>query len=160
MNVSEIMRRWPDQEAAVTHLERVRWGGKPTCPYCGSDRVGVHLSKDKKMPRWQCYSCHRAFSATVGTIFHHTHLALQTWFMALAIVMGDGVSAAQLGRDLDLPYKTAWSLISRIRNAIGSDPVQEKLFHNIISADPRRADTAARLPESPSRIGSSTCQPS
>jgi hypothetical protein len=130
------MRRWPDQETAMAHLEQVRWSGRPVCPYCGSDRVGVHASKDKKLPRWQCHACHKAFSATVGTIFHHTHLPLRTWFLALAIMPNaknakKDVSNAQLGRDLGLPYKTAWSLARRIRGAMATDPEQARLFHGI-----------------------------
>lgn len=137
MKVIETIRRWPDQETAMAHLERVRWGGRPICPYCGSDKVRVHASKDKKLPRWQCQDCHSAFSATVGTIFHHTHLPLQTWFLALAIMLDakKSVSNAQLARDLGLPYKTAWSLALRIRQAMLTDPAQAKLFIGIVEMD-------------------------
>jgi transposase-like protein len=137
VNVGEIMRRWPDQETAIAHLEKVRWNGRPICPYCGSDKVCVHASKDKKLPRWQCQSCHSAFSATVGTVFHHSHLPLQTWFLALAIMLNakKNVSNAQLARDLGLPYKTAWSLALRIRTALLTDPAQAKLFTGIVEMD-------------------------
>ena len=152
MDIMEIMRRWPTQEAAITHLERVRWNGRPLCPYCKSDKVCWHASSDKKMPRWQCEACHNAFSATVGTIFHHTHLPLPTWFLALAIMLNakKNVSNAQLGRDLGLPYKTAWSLALRIREAMKSDPAQKRLFHGIVEMDevyiggkPRKGNTGS-----------------
>lgn len=137
MNIIEIMKRWPDQETAIAHLEKVRWGGRPLCPYCDSDKVCVHASKDKALPRLQCESCHRAFSATVGTIFHHTHLPLQTWFLAMTIMLNakKNVSNAQLARDLNLPYKTAWSLALRIRTAMITDPAQKRLFHGIVEMD-------------------------
>lgn len=137
MNIIEIMKRWPTQEAAIAHLEQVRWAGRPVCPYCNSDKTCVHASKDKKLPRWQCQDCHRAFSVTVGTIFHHSHLPLQTWFLAIAIMLNakKGVSNAQLARDLDLPYKTAWSLALRIRTAMATDPEQNRLFHGIVEVD-------------------------
>lgn len=137
MNIVEIMNRWPNQETAISHLEKVRWGGRPLCPYCASDKVCVHASKDKSLPRWQCQVCHRAFSATVGTIFHHTHLPLQDWFLAMAIMLNakKNVSNAQLARDLNLPYKTAWSLALRIRTAMLTDPAQKRLFHGIVEMD-------------------------
>jgi len=137
MNIVEITNRWPNQEAAINHLEKIRWGGHPVCPYCKSDKVCVHASKDKALPRWQCERCHRAFSATVGTIFHHTHLPLQTWFLAIALMLNakKNVSNAQLARDLNLPYKTAWSLALRIRNAMLTDPKQKRLFHGIVEMD-------------------------
>lgn len=137
MNILEIMRRWPDQEAAIAHLEKVRWNGRPLCPYCGSDKACVHASKDRKLPRWQCQDCHRAFSATVGTIFHHTHLPLPKWFLALALMLNakKNISNLQLSRDLGLPYKTAWSLALRIREAMLTDPAQKRLFHGIVEMD-------------------------
>lgn len=137
MNIVEIMNRWPTQEAAITHLEKVRWNGKPVCPYCKSDKVCVHASKDKSLPRWQCEKCHRAFSVTVGTIFHHTHLPLQTWFLAMALMLNakKNISNAQLARDLDLPYKTAWTLALRIRTAMFTDPAQKRLFQGIVEMD-------------------------
>ncbi len=137
MNIIEIMKRWPDQESAMAHLEKVRWGGHPTCPYCKSDKVCVHASKDKTLPRWQCQTCTRAFSATVGTIFHHTHLPLQTWYLAIALMLNakKNIANAQLARDLDLPYKTAWSLALRIRTAMLNDPAQERFFTGIVEMD-------------------------
>jgi transposase-like protein len=137
MNIVEIMNRWPNQEAAISHLERIRWGGRPICPYCKSDKVCVHASKDRALPRWQCWNCKQTFSATVGTIFHHTHLPLQTWFLAIAIMLNakKNVSNLQLARDLNLPYKTAWSLALRIRIAMLSDPAQKRLFHGIVEMD-------------------------
>jgi len=137
MNILEIMQRWPDNEAAIRHLEKVRWNGRPACPYCKSTEVCVHASKDKTLPRWQCENCHRAFSATVNTIFHHTHLPLNKWFLALAIMLNakKNISNAQLSRDLGLPYKTAWSLTLRIRTAMLTDPTQKSLFHGIVEMD-------------------------
>ena len=137
MNIIDIMQRWPTQEAAIAHLERVRWNGRPLCPYCQSDKVCVHASKDRHLPRWQCQGCHRAFSATVGTIFHHTHLPLQTWYLAITLMLNakKNISNAQLARVLDLPYKTAWSLALRIRQAMLTDPAQKRLFHGIVEMD-------------------------
>ncbi len=137
MKLTEITRRWPDRETAMAHLEKVRWNGHVVCPYCGSDKTCTHASKDKSLPRWQCQDCHKAFSATVGTIFHHTHLPLNTWFLALAIMLNakKNVSNAQLSRDLGLPYKTTWSLALRIRSAMMTDPAQKRLFHGIVEMD-------------------------
>jgi transposase-like protein len=121
----------------MRHLEKVRWNGRPVCPYCKGTKVSSHASKDHTLPRWQCQDCHRAFSATVQTIFHHTHLPLNKWFLALVIMLNakKNVSNAQLARDLGLPYKTAWSLALRIREAMLSDPAQKSLFHGIVEMD-------------------------
>ena len=60
------------------------------------------------------------FSATTGTLFHDSHLPLQKWFMAMAI-MGEAkkrVSALQISRHIGVQYKTAWHLCHRIRKAM------------------------------------------
>ena len=36
MNLIEVMKRFPDQEACITYLERLRWRNKASCPHCGS----------------------------------------------------------------------------------------------------------------------------
>jgi hypothetical protein len=64
-----------------------------------------------------CLSCKKQFSVTEGTIFNDTHLTLDKWFMAVALMVNakKGLSALQLKRDL----KTAWHLSHRIRKAMG-----------------------------------------
>lgn len=165
MNIIEIIQRFPDQETAISHLEKVRWNGHVVCPYCSSDKTCVHASKDKTLPRWQCEECHKAFSVTVGTIFHHTHLPLQTWFLAIAIMLNakKNVSNAQLGRDLKLPYKTAWALALRIRTAMMTDPDQRRLFEGIVEMDetyvggkPRKGNAKNGKPQEKSKRGRGT----
>jgi len=133
MKVAEAMRRWPDHDSALLHLEDVRWQGSPQCPYCQSNEVGRHAGGDRRAPRWQCKSCHSAFSATVGTVFHRSHLPLNTWLVAIVIAIGDSriSTAAQISKVSGLPYKTAWSLLRRIRVA-NQDPNQNDMFNRLM----------------------------
>ncbi len=119
MQRSGSMFRWSNEDAAVEFLEEFRWSGRPICPYCNSGRTSVHASRDKTKPRWQCHSCTKAFSVTVGTMFHRSHLPLKTWFKAIDMVMASDrdVSATELQHALELPYKTAWNLKNRIIEA-------------------------------------------
>ncbi|MYG09650.1 MAG: transposase, partial [Rhodobacteraceae bacterium] len=39
MNLISIYQKFPDQEACIEHLERLRWADKPQCPHCKSERV-------------------------------------------------------------------------------------------------------------------------
>ncbi len=68
-----------------------------------------------------CRDCKKQFSVTEGTIFNDTHLSLEKWYMATALMVNakKGVSAKQLQRDLGTAYKTAWYLSHRIRKAMG-----------------------------------------
>ena len=45
MDLLSIMERFPDQEACIEHLEKIRWGkGKPACFHCGSVDGDTHTN--------------------------------------------------------------------------------------------------------------------
>jgi len=125
MNIMQVFKQFPTQESCVTHLEKVRWNGKPKCVYCSSNTISKHVQKNQQ-DRWQCSRCQKSFSVTVGTIFHRTHLPLQKWFLAISLMLNarKGISSRQLARDLELPVKTAWSLGHRIRKAMTQDALK------------------------------------
>lgn len=137
MNIIEIFQSFTTQEQSVEYLERVRWGDKPYCPYCGSFSVGRHASGDRKLARWQCRDCSRAFSVTVGTLFHRTHIPLRNWFLVIALMLNakKSASAYQISRDLGMRRATVWSIMHRIRVAMAADPEQERLLYGIVEAD-------------------------
>ena len=137
MNIIEIFQSFQTQEQAIEHLEKVRWGGEPHCPYCGSVSVGRHASADRNMARWQCRDCTRAFAVTVGTLFHGTHIPLRNWFLVLALMLNakKSASAYQISRDLGMRRATVWSIMHRIRTAMAADAEQEKLLFGIVEAD-------------------------
>lgn len=135
-SIVEIYRRFPTREAAIAHLEAVRWHGQPECPYCGW--IGVSRNRDASREataeRWKCQQCKRSFSVTVGTIFHNSHIDLQRWFLLIALMMSakKGLSASQAARDLDMRRPTVWSMMHRIRHAMQDDG---KLLAGIVEMD-------------------------
>ncbi len=133
MNIVQVYRIFPTEADCIAHIEKVRWPDKPFCPYCGSDRTTA-MPKEQ---RHHCNNCKTSFSATVKTIFHHTHLALQKWFVAISLVLNakKGIAARQLGRDLEVNKDTAWYLAMRIRRAMKEDPQQRVLLQGIAEAD-------------------------
>lgn len=133
MNIVQIYKKFPDQEACLAHLEKVRWGKKPLCVYCNSERIGKH-GETKQQSRWQCYACKKSFSVTVGTIFHHTHIELQKWFLLISLMLNakKGLSSYQAARDLELNRPTAWRMMHRIRAAMKDDGV---LLSGIVEMD-------------------------
>jgi len=130
MNIIEIYKKFPTEKDCIKHLETVKWGKKPVCPYCKS-------SNSTPMPdeqRHHCNNCNTSFSVTVGTIFHHTHLPLQKWFLALTLILNakKGISSRQLGRDLQVTKDTAWSMQMRVRDAMIE---QGELLNGIVEMD-------------------------
>ena len=133
MNIVHIFERFPTQRDCIAHLEQARWKGEPSCPYCGS--LNTASSSDKRQ-RHRCYDCKTSFSVTVGTIFHHTHLPLQKWFLAVMLMLNakKGLSAMQLSRDLDVNKNTAWRVAMQIRKAM-TQAGQRSLLTGIVEMD-------------------------
>ena len=115
MNLIQIYKRFPTPEACIKHLEFVRWHSVPKCPYCQS----LNQTPLKGTTRYHCNNCNTSFSVTVGTIFHKTKCDLQKWFLAITLVLNakKGISARQLGRDIEVTKDTAWYMLMRIRKA-------------------------------------------
>lgn len=82
MNIIQVYKQFPTQEACIKHLEKVRWNNEPVCPYCKSK----NCTPMPKELRHKCYNCNMSFSVTVGTIFHKTKCDLQKWFLAISLV--------------------------------------------------------------------------
>lgn len=131
-NIVSIYKRFPTENDCLAHIEKVRWHGRPVCPYCTSDRVTPITAEQ----RHHCNACNTTFSATVNTIFHHTHLPLQKWFLALTLILNakKGISSRQLGRDIDVNRNTAWYLGMRVRRAM-VDGAERELLTGIVEMD-------------------------
>lgn len=132
MNIVAVYRMFPTEANCIAHLEKVRWNGVPVCPYCGSDK-STPLPKEN---RHHCNTCNTTYSVTVGTMFHHTHLPLQKWFLAVSLILNakKGISARQLGRDLEVNKNTAWYLAMRVRKAM-DESTERPLLEGIVEMD-------------------------
>lgn len=130
MNIIQIYKMFPAQEDCLNHIENVRWGNKPICPYCESP----NHSKMPKENRYHCNKCNTSFSVTVSTIFHNTKLPLQKWFLAISIILNakKGVASRQLARDIEVTKDTAWRMQMQIRKAMGQ---YKELLQGIIEMD-------------------------
>ena len=130
MDIIQVFELFPTQESCIKHLEKARWGDKPRCPYCNS----TNTIRQKK--RHYCYPCKTSFSVTVKTMFHHTHLPLQKWFLAVSLILNakKGLSAMQLSRDLKVNKNTAWRIAMQIRKAM-TQADQRDMLTGIIEMD-------------------------
>lgn len=141
MNILSIVNRFKTEKDCIQHLESVRWPKGPECPYC----TWKGISSLPKENRHHCNKCNRSFSVTVGTIFHHSHLPLQTWFLAISLVLNakKGLSSRQLARDLQINVKTAWRITMKLREAMKYDG---QLLSGIIEMDETYVGGAPRGP--------------
>lgn len=132
MNIVEIFERFPTHTDCIEYLEKIRWNGAPKCPYCQS----FNATPAPKERRYHCNNCKTSFSVTVQTIFHHTHLSLQKWFLAIMLILNakKGISSRQLSRDLKVNKNTAWRICMQIRKAM-CERWQRDLLTGIVEVD-------------------------
>jgi transposase-like protein len=123
MNLTDPI--FTDADKAREHLEATRWPNGAVCPHCGV--VGEATALNGKAHRagvWQCNACREQFTATVGTVFERSKIALNKWLLASYLMAASkkGVSAHQLHRTLGVTYKTAWFMAHRLREAMNEGP--------------------------------------
>jgi transposase-like protein len=123
MTLNDLTHMYSTDEQCRALLKKLRWPYGVECLRCKSKQV-FELSDYAK---FECGECHYQFSVTTQTIFHDTHLPLETWLMAVLLLVEarKGISANQIKRTLSIgSYKTAWYLCHRIRAAMNE--VQER----------------------------------
>ncbi len=128
MKLIEVTKAFASEEQCLAYLEASRWPHGVRCVTCGNDKISRITRKvskktdNKRAQLYQCLepTCKQQFSATTGTIFNGSHLSLDKWYMAIALMVDakKGMSAMQLQRHLKVNYRTAWYLCHRIREAM------------------------------------------
>jgi transposase-like protein len=123
MNLLTVTKTFQTEDAALDYLVSQRWPDGVRCLGCDCAKVYRIDTKGKTgrpYRKYECSDCALHFSATTGTLFHDSHLPLQKWFMAMALMAEakKGISANQVARHIGVQYKTAWHLCHRIRKAM------------------------------------------
>jgi transposase-like protein len=123
MNLLSVAKNFASEDQALDYLVKYRWPDGVRCLACGHSkvyRIDTHGKTKKPCRVYECADCGLHFSATTGTLFHDSHLPLQKWFMAMALMCEakKGISALQVQRHIGVAYKTAWYLCHRIRKAM------------------------------------------
>ena len=112
----EFAVMFPDELTCSNYLEQVRWPRRFSCPRCGVEGEAWRQSRG----RLQCRACRHQASVTSGTILEKTRTPLTTWFEAawLLTTAKSGMSAKTLERTLGVSYRTAWTMLHRLRVAM------------------------------------------
>lgn len=152
----DVQKQLGTEEQCLAFLESLRWPEGVRCVVCGHDKVSKFTTTEGTRQRvnsdgetvtvkvparhlYQCLApkCGQQFTATVGTIFNDSHLPLEKWMLATAIMCNakKGVSAKQLQRDLGVSYKTAWYLSHRIREAMALGNWTDEKMAGTVEAD-------------------------
>ena len=115
LSLVEVMRMFPDDDAAEQWFIEQRWPNGAHCPSCGS--VNIQSGAAHKTMTHRCRDCRKWFSVKTGTVMQSSKLGLQVWALATYLLNTGlkGQSSMKLHRDLNITQKTAWHLAHRIR---------------------------------------------
>jgi transposase-like protein len=107
-----------DETKAREWLEAQLWPNGPVCPHCGVLEESTPIAT--RAGWYQCNSCRKQFSVTVGTLFERSHIPLNKWLTAAFLICASkkGMSTHQLHRMLGVSYKSTWFMMHRIREAM------------------------------------------
>ena len=114
---TEFEARFATEEDCRAYWIEARWGGKPACARCGSERVWTI----RDGTTFECADCDHQTSLTAGTVLEKTRKPLKMWFRAVFEISTrrTGISAMDLMRIMGFgSYKTAWSWLHKLRAAM------------------------------------------
>jgi len=115
-NYSEFRRMFPDNDACLQYLRKLRWPDTFICPSCGIKKEAWTQTRNRLV----CSSCRHQTSITTNTIFDKTRIPLTKWFK-LAWHMTTAkfyFSATTYQQELEISYRTVWVMMQRYRVAM------------------------------------------
>lgn len=115
MTLLDVVKRFYTNDKCLKYIENIRWSDSITCPRCNSDKISKIYTRN----RYECSKCKYQYNATSGTILAKTYLPLSRWFLVIYLFCDSGgkISASEIARILRLPYKTAWFMHHKVKNA-------------------------------------------
>ena len=133
----QLMRDFPDDDAARLYLEQLRRQGRPACPFCGSAERQYREKRKDKDGYIRCHACGKVYTVRTGTIFERSHVPPHKWLFAIYLVVTarKGVSSMQLSKELGVTQTTAWFMLQRIRSACGDDNEGNEFLFGVVEAD-------------------------
>jgi len=85
-NLQEMMTAYSDEDKCRAFMEQLRWGGNPTCPFCGMHNP--YKLKDGKTYRCKLSTCRKDFTVIKGTVFENSKVKLSVWMAAIYLCIG------------------------------------------------------------------------
>ncbi|MCF8478801.1 MAG: transposase [Rhodospirillum sp.] len=123
-----------DVEALLEHL---RWpSGRRPCVHCGFRRSYRMANAEAARLRFKCARCRKQFTARQGTLLERSNLSTARWLRAMSLYLTAprGGLAARVRRETAMSYKSAWSVVDRLRDA-PEDPILVQV-RAILESDP------------------------
>ena len=137
-NYQRIMRRLISHPGcAIGIIRKLTERRRKCCPLCGVVRPPeIHHTDQRGVRTYLCRDCGKTFTELRGTLFYQSKVPLSDWLLAILywVTATGGLSAADLGRKLDVSHRTAWKMLMGIREKL-TRGVSDDLLEMITEAD-------------------------
>ncbi|WP_372663064.1 transposase [Cohnella sp.] len=126
LTFEQFCQQFEKEEDCVQALFAARWPGGFSCPRCTHQHF--YEIRSRKMPLYECRSCHTQTSLIAGTIMAGSRTPLKLWFLAMFLhAQPEGLSATHLTSIIGTTYKTSWLICHKIRHAMSHADSHELL---------------------------------
>jgi len=118
--LEEQLQLFSSEQACAEALFTAKWPAGFRCARCGNSHA--YKITSRRLPLFQCCSCHYQESLIAGTIMEGSRSELRTWFHALILISfsDSGINAVQLSKEIGVTYKTAWLILHKVRHAMSN----------------------------------------
>ena len=131
LSLEEFEARFQTEEDCTDYLYQVKWPNGYRCPRCGHNHA--YRLTSRRLPLFECASCHYQASLIVGTVMEGSRTELRKWFLAFFLISSPthGINAKQLEKKIDVTYKTAYTILQKIRHAMSEEDASNPLSGSI-----------------------------
>lgn len=131
LTLEDFQQKFDTEEACMEALFQARWPHGFRCPRCSCAHMTVITTR--RLPLYECLNCRRQTSVQAGTVMENSKTDLRKWFTAMFLVsrkQGD-LNAVKLQSIIQVTYKTAWLMLSKIRAAISRADEKTRLSGHV-----------------------------
>ncbi|MCM3342832.1 transposase [Paenibacillus sp. MER TA 81-3] len=116
--LENLQRYFRTESSCVTFLFQLKWPQGFVCPRC--HHAHAYVIRTRRLPLYECRACRHQASLIVGTVMEGSRTSLRKWITAFWLVSRSdiGINAVKLSSIIKVTYKTAWSMLHKIRAAI------------------------------------------
>ena len=137
MNIDQLRKQFPDEDACRLFFESILWENGRICPHCYNEKSYRLSSASVRKGTYECSGCKRQFTITTKTPMHSTKLPLWKWLLAMYYMVNSskGVSSVFLARWVGISQKSAWKLGHAIRQMMAPDSRLLPALSGIVELD-------------------------
>jgi len=125
-SVIDLLLHFNTEQKCIEYLEAIRWPDGVRCLHCRKN--SPYKFSDGKTYKCSDNRCMKKFTVKTNSIFSGSNLPLQKWIAAMYLFSSHkkGISSIQMGKDIGVTQKTAWTMLHKIREAFG-EPIVNQL---------------------------------